>query len=298
MTHPSCRVGAAFAHAYDRLVDFEDVVVRAALDTDGDISVIDTFIRDLAKEEGLPTATATRDDLVAALFGENSIAHALIAEVDVQPAGFALYYPKYSTVTGRRGLHLEDIYVTPQKRGHHVGRAIIARLLELAGPAGMVEWWVMHSNADAILPAARRQGTRRHRRTASRPPLRRPSFAKDGPVQRGELGKPTLSPPAAPGQTASRSPVGYRTQRSMVPVPRLTPRPGAPVLPSNLPGGAGLGVVELVSIDRNDLVTILQCGSLGTAIRVFDSKSTEWFWSLILAFGARRKLFSVPTRFW
>lgn len=109
-----------------------------------------TFIRDLAREEGLPVATATAQDLTAALFGEASLAHALIAEVDAAPADFALYYPKYSTVTGRRGLHLEDVYVAPQYRNRHVGRALIEYLLELAGPAGMIEWWVMHSNDDAI----------------------------------------------------------------------------------------------------------------------------------------------------
>ncbi len=131
-------------------MNFEEVVVRAATHTDRDIAVVDTFIRDLAKEEGLPAAAATRDDLTAALFGENRIAHAVIAMIDTQPAGFALYYPKDATVTGRRGLHLEDVYVAPQHRGRSVGRAIIEHLQELAGPTGMVEWWVMHSNDDAI----------------------------------------------------------------------------------------------------------------------------------------------------
>lgn len=126
----------------------EAIQVRAA--TAHDIDVVDAFIRELAREEGLPAATATRQDLADALFGEHRIAHALVAEVDNKPTGFALYYPKYSTVTGRRGLHLEDVYVAPEYRGRRVGRAIIQHLQDLAGASGMVEWWVMHSNGDAI----------------------------------------------------------------------------------------------------------------------------------------------------
>lgn len=126
------------------------ILVRHAENTRADVAVIDAFIRELAKEEGLPTATATVEDLVSALFGKDQIAHAVIAEIGGSAAGFALYYPKYSTVTGRRGLHLEDVYVAPKYRDRHVGKAILDHLQDLAGPRGMVDWWVMHTNDGAI----------------------------------------------------------------------------------------------------------------------------------------------------
>ena len=126
----------------------QDVTIRPAVADD--VPLLDEFIRQLAREEGLPTPSATVEDLDAALFGEDAVARALIAEVNGGPAGFALFYPKYATVTGRRGIHLEDVYIVPQHRGHSIGRRIMSALLELASPQGMVDWWVMHSNDSAI----------------------------------------------------------------------------------------------------------------------------------------------------
>ncbi len=128
----------------------DKIAIRPAAHDLRDLGIVDAFIRELAKEEGLPDATASLNDLSDALFGAAAIAYAAIAEVDGEPAGFAVYYPKYSTVTGRRGLHLEDIYVAPHYRDRHLGRAILEYLQALSGAHGMVDLWVMHSNEPAI----------------------------------------------------------------------------------------------------------------------------------------------------
>lgn len=145
----SCR-DSARRRGYGDVVKPENIAVRPAARGRRDLAIVDAFIRKLAKEECLPDATASLYDLDDALFGASAIAHALIVEVDSGPAGFALYYPKYSTVIGRRGLHLEDIYVAPRYRDRRIGRVIVEHLQALSGPRGMVDLWVMHSNESAI----------------------------------------------------------------------------------------------------------------------------------------------------
>lgn len=117
-----------------------------------DIPRIAQFIRDLAAVESFPGAvTANESDLETVLFGADAFARALMVQVAGEAAGFALYYPTYSTVTGRRGVHLEDLYVTERFRGRALGELLMRRLADLAwGTGGRLEWWVLQSNIDAL----------------------------------------------------------------------------------------------------------------------------------------------------
>ena len=79
-----------------------------------DVATILRFIRELAAFEREPDAVqATEGTLTDALFGPYPAAEAVIAELDDAPVGFALFFHNFSTWTGRRGLYLEDLYVTP-----------------------------------------------------------------------------------------------------------------------------------------------------------------------------------------
>ncbi len=118
-----------------------------------DVAQILSFVRELAAFEREPDAVeATEPMLVDALFGERAAAEAVIAEVDGEAAGFALFFHNFSTWTGRRGLYLEDLYVTPAARGHGVGSALLRHLARLAVERGCArfEWSVLDWNADAI----------------------------------------------------------------------------------------------------------------------------------------------------
>ena len=42
---------------------------------------------------------------------------ALLAFLDCEPAGFALFHPRFSTWLGRPGVYLEDLFVTQAARG-------------------------------------------------------------------------------------------------------------------------------------------------------------------------------------
>ena len=76
----------------------------------------------------------------------------VIAEVDGEAVGFALFFTSYSTWRGRHGIRLEDLYVTPAARGVGVGRALLRYLAGLALSEGCkrLEWDVLEWNAPAI----------------------------------------------------------------------------------------------------------------------------------------------------
>ena len=69
-----------------------------------------------------------------------------------EPAGFALFFPNYSTFLGKPGIHLEDLFVVPEWRGHGFGGQLLGRLAAIAveRDAGRLEWNVLDWNEPAI----------------------------------------------------------------------------------------------------------------------------------------------------
>jgi len=86
------------------------------------------------------------------LFGERPAAEAVIAEVDGEAAGFALFFPSFSTFLGRPGIWLEDLFVLPERRGGGIGRALLAHLagLVVARGWGRLEWSALDWNEPAL----------------------------------------------------------------------------------------------------------------------------------------------------
>lgn len=118
-----------------------------------DAGLVLQFVRALADyEKLLHEATATEDDLRAALFGPNPRVFCDIAEWDGEPAGFAVWFYNFSTFWGRHGIYLEDLFVRPEHRGRGIGKALLAGLAKRAVAEGLprVEWAVLDWNVDAI----------------------------------------------------------------------------------------------------------------------------------------------------
>jgi GNAT superfamily N-acetyltransferase len=118
-----------------------------------DVPLIGTLIRELAAYERDPeAAVATDDDLRSALFGERPAAEVLIARIDGDAVGFALFFHNFSTWTGRRGLYLEDIFVRPEARSVGAGRVLFSALARIAVERGCerIDWAVLEWNELAI----------------------------------------------------------------------------------------------------------------------------------------------------
>jgi GNAT superfamily N-acetyltransferase len=119
----------------------------------GDCETLSALIRELAVYERLEDqAMAGPDDLRRNLFGPRPYAEALVAEVDGEAVGFALFFHNFSTFRGQPGLYLEDLFVRPEHRGRGIGRGFLARLAKLAldRGCGRLEWAVLDWNAPAI----------------------------------------------------------------------------------------------------------------------------------------------------
>ena len=101
--------------------------------TEDDCGLILDLIRELALYEKAPEAVvATEAQLREHGFGATPQFEAIIAEIDGEPAGMALFHPRFSTWLGQPTLFLEDIVGREAARGHGVGRRLMARLARIA----------------------------------------------------------------------------------------------------------------------------------------------------------------------
>jgi GNAT superfamily N-acetyltransferase len=95
------------------------------------------LIRELAAFERAPDAVvATEADLLRDGFGPDPKFEAILAFLDGEPAGCALFHTRFSTWLGRPGLYLEDLYVVEAARGKGVGKRLMTRLAAIAVERG------------------------------------------------------------------------------------------------------------------------------------------------------------------
>ncbi len=121
--------------------------------TSEDTDLIVQLIHELATFEQLAhECKAEAGSLREHLFGSQPRAEVVIAEVDGETAGFALFFHNFSTFVGKPGLYLEDLFVRPAFRGHGIGKALMVHLAQLAVArgCGRFEWWVLDWNQPAI----------------------------------------------------------------------------------------------------------------------------------------------------
>jgi GNAT superfamily N-acetyltransferase len=118
-----------------------------------DLPALLELIRELAQFERLEhEVEATVKSLSEAFFGPQAVASALLANVDGQTVGYAIYYFTFSSFLGRRGLWLDDVYVRPAFRQRGVGRALIKAVAQIAAErqCGRLEWTALNWNQNAL----------------------------------------------------------------------------------------------------------------------------------------------------
>jgi GNAT superfamily N-acetyltransferase len=118
-----------------------------------DIPSVLRLVRALAEyERMLHEVTATETDLHEALFGPLPRAHAVLADVDGDPVGLALFYYTLNTFKLQPNIFLEDLFVDPAHRGSGIGLALMRHLAQraVAENCGRVEWRVLNWNQPSI----------------------------------------------------------------------------------------------------------------------------------------------------
>jgi GNAT superfamily N-acetyltransferase len=127
--------------------------IHIASATESQVPLILYFIRQLAEyEKLLHKVEADEARIRESLFGPKPAAEVLIAYLDGEAAGFAIFFATYSTFLGKPGIYLEDLFVEPKFRGQGVGKALLVYLAKLTLERGgaRFEWSVLNWNEPSI----------------------------------------------------------------------------------------------------------------------------------------------------
>jgi GNAT superfamily N-acetyltransferase len=120
---------------------------------EADVPLVRQLIAELAEYEKLAhEMKATDEALRSAMFGPRPAVEAIIARMDDEPVGFALFFQNFSTFVGKPGLYLEDVFVRPAWRGQGIGHALLQHLAKIAVERdyGRMEWSVLDWNEPSI----------------------------------------------------------------------------------------------------------------------------------------------------
>ncbi len=118
-----------------------------------DITAVLGLVRELAVYERLEhDLVATEADYQTAFFGDQPAAEAIVAEIDSELVGYAMFFSTFSSFKGRAGIWLEDIYVQPAHRSCGIGKSLLKEIASIAENrhAGRYEWCVLDWNKTAI----------------------------------------------------------------------------------------------------------------------------------------------------
>lgn len=118
-----------------------------------DAAAILALIVELAEFEQLSALlVATEDSLREALADEQPRVECLVAEHGGEVVAYAMYFHNFSSFLSRRGLYLEDLYVSPKARRLGIASALLRRLAAIAVErrCARFEWTVLDWNQSAI----------------------------------------------------------------------------------------------------------------------------------------------------
>jgi ribosomal protein S18 acetylase RimI-like enzyme len=113
-----------------------------------DAKAIAGMLAQLAQELGDGDVFRTNEATIATYgFGAGRRFSCQIAEVDDCPVGLVLYYPIFSTSRGQPGAYVQDLWVSPQTRGHFVGGLLLGAVARHAEQAWQAVYLKLTSHA-------------------------------------------------------------------------------------------------------------------------------------------------------
>ena len=127
-----------------------DITIRKAKKED--MSRVHELILELAIYEKLPQEVeVNQSDLINDGFGENSLFHCFVAEVNSKVEGMAIIYNRYSTWKGKT-VHLEDLIVTKNMRNKGIGALLLDKVILFGKQMNVkrISWEVIDWNKKAI----------------------------------------------------------------------------------------------------------------------------------------------------
>ena len=105
--------------------------------SEADAGTIHGLVVELAAAIGRTGKVASRvEDIRDQGFGADPAFEALIAERDGAAVGLCLFFESFSTWDGRRGVYVQDIYVSEAARGLGLGRRLLAEAAAISRARG------------------------------------------------------------------------------------------------------------------------------------------------------------------
>ena len=128
----------------------ENVAFREAVREDAPLIL--RFIKELAEYEKMENDVVADEKTLKTWIFDNKKAEVIFALEDGKEVGFALFFHNYSTVLGRAGIYLEDLYVKKECRGKGYGKALLKKLASIAVErgCGRLEWSCLDWNKPSI----------------------------------------------------------------------------------------------------------------------------------------------------
>ncbi len=117
-----------------------------------DCGLILDFIRRLAEYEKISDQLVATEELLEHWIFDLRKAEVIFPCIDGKEVGFALFFHNFSTLLGRAGIYLEDLFILPEYRGRGCGRAMMKKLAQIAAErgCGRLEWWCLDWNKPSI----------------------------------------------------------------------------------------------------------------------------------------------------
>ena len=118
-----------------------------------DVPEVQRLLKELAAALGKSEEIkGTEQDLERHGFGDHPRFEAMLALVDDEAVGLAVFFYEYSTWRGSPGVYVQDLYVASQARGTGLGRQLLRAVRERARARGgrYVKLTVYDANQAAI----------------------------------------------------------------------------------------------------------------------------------------------------
>ena len=117
-----------------------------------DIPLILEFIKELKIYEKIQDSITISEKILYEHLFQKKYAEVLIAELQKNPIGFALFFYSYSGYQGKPSIYIEDLFIKEMFRGRGYGKKILSFIANLAleRNCGRVELCVFNWNKKAI----------------------------------------------------------------------------------------------------------------------------------------------------
>ena len=117
-----------------------------------DIPLILSFIKELAQYQHLEEYVVADERSLSTWLFDLKKADVIFCIYNGVEVGFAVYYQNFSTLLGKCGLYLEDLYVKPDFRRMGFGKAILKKLAQIARENNFdrLDWCCLDWNKSSI----------------------------------------------------------------------------------------------------------------------------------------------------